>query len=179
MESEFSFWANPLSSAASFRIFHLRNGVKLKRRSPDAFYNEALKQHSSLEVRRSTVAEATHNHRKFIICLVVAASLTGSNVGSQYCATTRLPFLATLNLPDLTKLTNDPVKHYSHWPPIPTKLPSDIPKIEVKPGEYPSNHVLTFHIWCSSNPLTVDSVRLRLFQRTLTGVAAKWYIELQ
>ena len=35
-----------------------------------------------------------------------------------------------------------------------------------------------FHLWFSSNSLSNDSVRLRLFQRTLNGVAAKWYIEL-
>ena len=37
---------------------------------------------------------------------------------------------------------------------------------------------MTFHLWCSSNLLMDDSVRLRLFQRTLMGVAVKWYIEL-
>ena len=37
---------------------------------------------------------------------------------------------------------------------------------------------MTFHIWCSSNNIVDDSIRLRLFQRTLIGVAAKWYIEL-
>ncbi len=37
---------------------------------------------------------------------------------------------------------------------------------------------MTFHLWCSSNALNDDSIRLRLFQRTLTGPAATWYIEL-
>jgi hypothetical protein len=64
------------------------------------------------------------------------------------------------------------------WPPVPTKLPSDIPKFEGKSGEDPGDHVTTFHLWCSSNSLIDDSIRLRLFQRTLTGNAAKWYIEL-
>lgn len=89
-----------------------------------------------------------------------------------------LPFLATLNLPDLSRLTNDPVCHQPHWPSIPTKLPSDIPKFYGKPGEDPQNHVFTFHLWCSSNSLVDDSIQLRLFQRTLTGTAAKWYVEL-
>ena len=35
----------------------------------------------------------------------------------------RLPFLATLNLPDLLTLTNDPVAHDLSWPTVPTKLP--------------------------------------------------------
>ena len=39
----------------------------------------------------------------------------------------KLPFLATLNLPDLSRLTTDPVAHDPAWPAIPTKLPSDIP----------------------------------------------------
>jgi hypothetical protein len=47
----------------------------------------------------------------------------------------RLPFLATVNLPDLSKLMNDPVSHDSTWPPVPTKLPSDIPKFEGENGE--------------------------------------------
>jgi hypothetical protein len=61
---------------------------------------------------------------------------------------------------------------------MPTKLPSDIPKFEAKPNEYLGDHVTTFHLWCSSNSLKDDSIQLRLFQRTLTGSAVKWYIEL-
>jgi hypothetical protein len=90
----------------------------------------------------------------------------------------KLPFLATLHLPDLTRLLNDPICHDPRWPPMPTKLPSDIPKFEAKPNEDPGDHVTTFHFWCSSNSLKDDSVQLRLFQRTLIGSAAKWYIEL-
>lgn len=37
---------------------------------------------------------------------------------------------------------------------------------------------MTYHLWCSSNSWVDDSIRLRLFQRTLTGAATKWYIEL-
>ena len=90
----------------------------------------------------------------------------------------RLPFLATLNLPNLSRLTNDPESHDPAWPAVPTKLPSDIPKFEGKPGEDPSEHVTMFHLWCSLNSLHQDSIRLRLFQRTLIGPAMKWYIEL-
>jgi len=61
---------------------------------------------------------------------------------------------------------------------IPHKLPSDIQKFNGNPGEDPLNHVMTFHLWCSSNTLNDDSIRLCLFQRTLTGPSAKWYIEL-
>ena len=61
---------------------------------------------------------------------------------------------------------------------MPTKLPSDIPKFERKAGECPQNHIMIFHLWCSSNNIVDDSIRLRLFQCTLTGAAAKWYIEL-
>ena len=83
------------------------------------------------------------------------------------------PFLATLNLPDLSCLTNDPILHLPHWPAIPTKLPSDIPKFDGRPGEDPSTHVITFHLWCSSNSLVDDLIKLHLFQCTLTGAAAK------
>jgi hypothetical protein len=90
----------------------------------------------------------------------------------------KLPFLAMLHLPYLTRLLNDPICHDPHWPPMPTKLPSDIPKFEAKPNEDPGDHVTTFHLWCSSNSLKDDSVQLRLFQRTLIGSVVKWYIKL-
>jgi hypothetical protein len=90
----------------------------------------------------------------------------------------QLPFLATLDLPDLSRLTNDPIFHSPVWPVIPAKLPSDIPKFDEKYGKYPNNHVMNFHLWCSSNSLIDVSICLHLFQRTLTGLAKKWYIEL-
>jgi hypothetical protein len=87
----------------------------------------------------------------------------------QYQQTNRqLPFLATLDLPNLSRLTNDPILHAPFWPTIPTKLPSDIPKFDGKPREDPNNHVMNFHLWFSSNSLMGDSILLRLFQRTLT-----------
>jgi hypothetical protein len=90
----------------------------------------------------------------------------------------RLPFLAMLSLLDLSKLMNEPVSHDPTWPPVPTKLPLDIPNFEGKNGEDPGDHVTTFHLWCSSNSLNHDSIRLRLFQHTLIGVVSQWYIEL-
>jgi hypothetical protein len=89
-----------------------------------------------------------------------------------------LSFLTLLNLPDLDKLMNDSVSHNPTWPPVPTKLPLDIPKFEGKNGDDPGDHVTTFHLWFSSNSLNDDSISLRLFQCTLIGVAAKWHIEL-
>jgi hypothetical protein len=44
----------------------------------------------------------------------------------------KIPFLATLNMPDLSKLINDPIRHSPAWPPILTKLPFDILKFEGK-----------------------------------------------
>ena len=86
--------------------------------------------------------------------------------------------MAHLNLRDLAQLTNNPIRHQTFWPPMPTKLPSNIPKFEGKAGECPQNHIMTFHLWCSSNSIVDDLIRLRLFQHTLTGAVAKWYIEL-
>ena len=37
---------------------------------------------------------------------------------------------------------------------------------------------MNFHLWCSSNSLMDDSIQLRLFQCTLTGMTANWYIKL-
>jgi hypothetical protein len=91
----------------------------------------------------------------------------------------QLPFLATLDIPNLSRLTNDPILHFPFWLAIPAKLPCNIPKFDGKPGEDPNNHVMMFHLWCSSNSLMDDSFQLRLFQRTLMGSVAKWYIDLQ
>jgi hypothetical protein len=74
---------------------------------------------------------------------------------------------------------NDPVHHDSLWPPLPTKLPSNIPKFEGKTGEDSSDHVTTFNLWCLSNSLNDDSICLRLFPCTLMGVATKWYIDIR
>jgi hypothetical protein len=88
-----------------------------------------------------------------------------------------LPYLASFNIPNLTKLMNDPILHDPTWPNIPTKLPSNIPKFEGKLGEDPANHVMTFHLWLSSNNVMDDSILLRLFQITLTGPSTKWYVD--
>ena len=93
-------------------------------------------------------------------------------------APTNLPFLATLELPDLSKLTNDPIRHHPAWPPVLVKIPTDIPKFDGKIGEDPANHITTYHLWCVSNSFLDDSIKLRLFPRTLTGNATKWFIEL-
>ena len=93
-------------------------------------------------------------------------------------APTKLPFLATLELPDLSKLTNDPIRHHPAWPPVPVKIPTDIPKFDGKTGEDPANHITTYHLWCVSNSFLDDSFRLWLFPQTLTGNVAKWFIEL-
>ena len=71
----------------------------------------------------------------------------------------QLPFLATLDLPDLSRILNDPIRHSPQWLAIPAKLPSDIPKFDGKAREDPNNHVMTFHLWCSSNSLMDDSIR--------------------
>ena len=89
------------------------------------------------------------------------------NLGSK------IPFMACLNLPDLAWLTNDPIHHQTFWPPMPTKLPLGIPKFEGKERECPQNPIMMFHIWCSSNNIIDDSIKLRLFQHALTNVAAK------
>jgi hypothetical protein len=90
----------------------------------------------------------------------------------------QLPFLETLDLPNLSRLTNDPIYHSPVWLAIPAKLPFDIPKFDENSREDPNNHMMTFHLCCSSNSLMENSIHLRPFQRMLTGSTAKWYIEL-
>jgi hypothetical protein len=70
----------------------------------------------------------------------------------------QLPFLATLDLPDLYRILNDPIHPSPQWPVTPTKLPFEIPKFDGKVGEDPKNHVMTFHLWFSSNSLMDDSI---------------------
>ena len=72
----------------------------------------------------------------------------------------RLPFLDTLNIPDLSKLINYLVSHDMMWLVVPTKIPSDIPEFEGKNGEDPREHVTTFHLWFSSYSLNNDYVCL-------------------
>jgi hypothetical protein len=66
-----------------------------------------------------------------------------------------MPYLASLNIPYLSKLTNNPILHDPTWPAMPTKLPSYIPKFEGKSGEDPANHVMTFHLCFSSKKIVV------------------------
>jgi hypothetical protein len=56
------------------------------------------------------------------------------------------PFLAMLNLLDLSNLMNETVSHDPTCSPFPTKLPSNNPKFEGKNGEDPGDHVTTFHL---------------------------------
>lgn len=86
-------------------------------------------------------------------------------------------FIATLDFLDLSRLTNDPLLYLPFWTTILTNLPIDIPKFEGKSGKDPSNHVMTYHIQCTSNLLINDSIRLRLFQWILTSLKTKWYVE--
>jgi hypothetical protein len=58
----------------------------------------------------------------------------------------RIPFLAMLNMSDLSKIMNEPVSHDPTWPTLPTKIPSNIPKFEGKNGKDPGDHVTTFHL---------------------------------
>lgn len=58
----------------------------------------------------------------------------------------KLPFVATLKLLDLTRPTKNPIAHLPWWLIIPTKFHYDIPKINGNPGEYPSTHVMNYHL---------------------------------
>jgi hypothetical protein len=91
---------------------------------------------------------------------------------------TKLPFLATLELPDLSKLTNDPIRNHSTRPLVPVKIPTDIPKFDGKTGEDPTNHITTYNLWCVSNSFLDDSIKLWLFLKKLIGNVAKRFIEL-
>ena len=95
----------------------------------------------------------------------------------NHMAQPNLPFLATLNLPNLLKLTNDLVSHDPMWSVVTAKIPLNILNFEGKNGEEPRENITTFHLWCSSNSLNHDSAPLCLFQHTLMTPMKKWYIE--
>jgi len=61
----------------------------------------------------------------------------------------RIPFMVTLHLPDLSNLINNMIYLDLNWPPVPTKLPYDLPKAEGNNGEDLGDHVTMFHLWCS------------------------------
>ena len=90
----------------------------------------------------------------------------------------KLPFLETLDFPNLSKLINDPIMHDHFWSSIPAKLSSDIPKFDGKQEEDPKNHVMAFHILYSPKYLMYDSICLRICKQTLIDASSKWYIEL-
>lgn len=85
----------------------------------------------------------------------------------------QLPSIATPKFLDLTRLTNDPIAHPPWWSIIHTKLPSNIPKFNGNPREDASTHVMMYHLWCSSNSLNDDSIRLCLFKHNFTSTRAK------
>lgn len=77
---------------------------------------------------------------------------------------TQLPFLATLELLDVSHLMNDPILHLPYWPPVSSKILSDCQMFDGKAKEDPQAHVMTYHLWCSSNSYMDNSIHLLLFQ---------------
>ena len=57
-------------------------------------------------------------------------------------------------------------------------LPSNIHEFEGKQGHDLANHIMEFHLWCSSNSIVANSVRLHLLQRTLTSATTKWSVNI-
>ena len=88
-------------------------------------------------------------------------------------------FLATLELPNLSRLTNDPIQHNPSWSTIPVNTPTDIPELDGKTGKDLTTNITMYHPWCLSNSLLDDSICLHLFPCTLIGNASKWFIELK
>ena len=103
-------------------------------------------------------------------------SMSPSNQSSF--GNTPLPFLVTLELSNLSRLKNEPILHHPAWPLVPVNISTDISKFEGKTGDDPASHITTYHLWCVSNSMLDDSIKLCLFPCTLTGNVAKWLIEL-
>jgi hypothetical protein len=108
--------------------------------------------------------------------MVCNPSIFLGSMGSD--ATTSNPFSGHAESSIFIEVMNSHMSHDPSCPPVPNELPSNIPKFEGKTGEDRGDHVTTFHLWFSSDSLNDDSIFLRLFQCTLMGVFAKWYIEI-
>lgn len=70
----------------------------------------------------------------------------------------QLPFIATLDFPDLLRLMNNLIYYLWYWPPMLSKFPGAIPKFEGKLGEDLSNHVMTYHLWHAYYSTIDDSI---------------------
>lgn len=68
--------------------------------------------------------------------------------------------ILTLELPNLSHLTNDPIYHSPWWSTIPTKLLSGIPKFNKNRGEGQSNNIVTYHLSFSWNHLNDEFIHL-------------------
>jgi hypothetical protein len=53
-------------------------------------------------------------------------------VGTNPLSPLQMPYLASMNILDLIKLTNDHILHDPTWPAMPNELPSNISKFEGK-----------------------------------------------
>jgi len=91
---------------------------------------------------------------------------------------TPLTFLATLESPDLSKLTRNPIMHHPTFLLVLVKILTDILKFEGKMGDDPTSHINTYHLWCVSNSMLDDSIKLCLFPCTFINNETKWFIEL-
>jgi hypothetical protein len=69
-----------------------------------------------------------------------------------------MPYFSSVNITDLSELTNDPILHDPTWPAMPTKTLLGIPKFKGKAGGDPANHIMTFYLWCSSNNIMDNSI---------------------
>jgi len=103
-----------------------------------------------------------------------------TSYSSQYLFTHMpFPFLSMLDLFDLSRLKNEFSSHNLAWSIMPTKISSYMLNFERNMGEDPSMHIITYHLWFSSNSLMDDSIRFHIFHISLTRNATKWYIELK
>jgi hypothetical protein len=76
--------------------------------------------------------------------------------------TPNFPYLASLNIPYLTKLMNDPIYMIPLGLTCPPNYLQTSQSLKGNQGEDPTNHIMSFHLWCSSNNIMEDSIRLMI-----------------
>jgi len=134
--------------------------------------------YNTIPQRNFYITQPMYNIGSQTVGGVQVSSIHPSSPWSESGAPNNLPFLATDDIPNLYKLTNDPIYYNLQWLLISRKIPTNLPKLDGKQWEDPGSHITTYHLWCVSNSMVDDSVWLRIFPRTINGNAAKWYIEL-
>ena len=91
------------------------------------------------QVKPQCMVQNAHNYQQFVGYYIQPQQTFGPtriSLPYQYYnypqLDRQLPFFSTLDMPNLSKIINDPIQHDPFWPTILVKLPSYIPNFDGK-----------------------------------------------